>query len=74
MNFASEIKYKLHIYRTTGPMMGNIDKVEYFSTFEDAEDRYFDLFVPELMSYNPTMWELQDGTWDNGTWQRINGY
>ena len=61
--------YKLRIYKLTGIDKGNLDHEETFSTREEMETRYDELFVYENYSLNPTAWEKIDGEW-----KRLEGF
>ena len=56
--------YKLRIYKNTG----NLDHEEVFSTKEQMDKRYDELFRYDLFSLNPTAWKY------NNKWERIFGY
>lgn len=57
--------YKLRIYKNTG----NLDHEEVFSTKEQMDKRYDELFRYDLFSLNPTAWKC-----NNNKWERIFGY
>ena len=61
--------YKLRIYKLAGSNKGNLDHEEIFSTREEMEKRYDELFVYENYSLNPTAWENVDGKW-----KRLEGF
>ena len=61
--------YKLRIYKLSGADKGNLDHEEIFSTREEMETRYNELFVYENYSLNPTAWENI-----NGEWKRLEGF
>ena len=61
--------YKLRIYKLSGADKGNLDHEEFFSTREEMEVRYNELFVYENYSLNPTAWENMDGEW-----KRLEGF
>ena len=46
--------FKLRIYKLSGADKGNLDHEEFFSTREEMETRYNELFVYENYSLNPT--------------------
>lgn len=60
--------YKLRIYKLGGTEQGNLKCEEFFTTKEDMNKRYNELFRRELYSLNPTAWELIDNEW-----KRIGG-
>ena len=58
--------YKLHIYykETKGTQLkGNIQRKEYFNTFEEMHARYRELFVYNDFALNPTAWKKENGHW-----------
>ena len=55
--------FKLRIYKLSGAYKGNLDHEEFFSTREEMETRYNELFVYENYSLNPTAWENVGGQW-----------
>lgn len=55
--------YELRIYKLSGADKGNLDHEEFFSTREEMEARYKELFVYKNYSLNPTAWENADGEW-----------
>lgn len=61
--------YKLRIYYLSGINKGNLDHEEFFSTREDMEARYKELYKRKNYSLNPTAWEMV-----NGEWKRIGGF
>lgn len=61
--------YKLRIYKLKGADRGNLDHEEIFSTREEMETRYDELFVYENYSLNPTAWENV-----GGEWKRLEGF
>ena len=61
--------YKLRIYKLKGAYKGNLDHEEFFSTREEMEIRYDELFIYENYSLNPTAWENVDGKW-----KRLEGF
>ena len=61
--------YKLRIYKLTGVDKGNLDHEEFFSTREEMEKRYNELFVYGNYSLNPTAWEMVDEEW-----KRLEGF
>ena len=61
--------FKLRIYKLSGVYKGNLDHEEFFSTREEMETRYDELFVYENYSLNPTAWEKIDGEW-----KRLEGF
>ena len=61
--------YKLRIYKLSGTKKGNFDHEEFFSTREEMETRYDELFIYENYSLNPTAWENVDGEW-----KRLEGF
>ena len=61
--------YKLRIYKLLGVDKGNLDREEFFSTREEMEIRYNELFEYENYSLNPTAWENVDGEW-----KRLEGF
>ena len=61
--------YKLRIYKLSGADKGNLDHEEFFSTREEMEARYNELFVYENYSLNPTAWKNVDGKW-----KRLEGF
>lgn len=61
--------YKLRIYKLLGADKGNHDHEEFFSTREEMETRYNELFVYENYSLNPTAWKNVDGEW-----KRLEGF
>ena len=61
--------YKLRIYKLAGADKGNLDHEEFFSTREEMETRYNELFVYENYSLNPTAWENIDVEW-----KRLEGF
>ena len=61
--------FKLRIYKLSGADKGNIDHEEFFSTREEIEARYNELFMYENYSLNPTAWENVDGEW-----KRLEGF
>ena len=61
--------FKLRIYKSSGADKGNIDHEEFFSTKEEMETRYNELFVYKNYSLNPTAWENVDGEW-----KRLEGF
>ena len=61
--------YKLRIYKLLGADKGNLDHEEIFSTREEMETRYDELFVYENYSLNPTVWENVDEEW-----KRLEGF
>ena len=65
-----ENNYKLHIYHketTKDHLKGNIARKEYFSTYEEMEERYKELFVYKDFALNPTAWKKEN----NGNWKRL---
>ena len=42
---------------------------ELFTSKEEMDMRYKELFNPKVFALNPTAWELK-----NGNWERILGY
>ena len=61
--------YKLRIYKLSGADKGNLDHEEIFSTREEMEARYNELFVYENYSLNPTAWKNV-----YGEWKRLEGF
>ena len=61
--------YKLRIYKLSGADKGYLDHEEFFSTREEMEIRYDELFVYGNYSLNPTAWENIDGKW-----KRLEGF
>ena len=61
--------YKLRIYKLSGTEQGNLKCEEFFTTKEEMNKRYSELFRRELYNLNPTAWELIDNEW-----KRIGGY
>ena len=61
--------FKLRIYKLSGADKGNLDHEEFFSTREEMEARYNELFVYENYSLNPTAWENV-----GGQWKRLEGF
>lgn len=61
--------FKLRIYKRLGVDKGNTDHEEFFSTKEEMDKRYKELFVRNDYALNPTAWErhIED-------WTRIEGY
>lgn len=61
--------FKLRIYKKFGTDKGNTDHEEFFSTKEEMDKRYKELFVRNDYALNPTAWErhVED-------WTRIEGY
>ena len=57
-------QYKLRIYNTSGANKGNLNHEELFSTPEEMQKRYTELFVYNLFSLNPTAWAYRNGEWD----------
>jgi len=63
-----ENKYKLRIYKLTGPKKGDLDHEEFFKTHEDLDKRYKEL---SRLSDNgrpsplrPTAWERKGNDWE----------
>ena len=61
--------YKLRIYKLSGADKGNLDHEETFSTREEMEIRYNELFEYENYSINPTAWKKV-----NEEWKRLEGF
>lgn len=61
--------FKLRIYKKFGTDKGNTDHEEFFSTKEEMDKRYKELFVRNDYALNPTAWErhVED-------WTRIESY
>ena len=63
-------KYKLRIYKTSGPDWGSLEHEEVFSTPESMDDRYQEIFKNiRQRSLRPTAWEYKENDWE-----RIAGY
>ena len=61
--------YKLRVYKTDRINKGNLDHEEFFSTREEMDKRYHELFVYANYGLNPTAWEKI-----NEEWYRLEGY
>ena len=61
--------YKLRIYNTFGVNKGNLDHEEIFTTKEEMDKRYDEMFEEKLYALNPTAWEFV-----NDKWKRMEGY
>ena len=61
--------FKLRIYKLSGTDKGKLDHEEFFSTREEMETRYDELFVYENYSLNPTAWKNV-----GGEWKRLEGF
>lgn len=61
--------YKLRFYVIGGWNEGYLDHEEYFSSIYEARERYLEVFDPDNMALNPTMWAYVDGNYI-----RIMGY
>lgn len=64
-----EVCCKLIVYKQIGFDRGNLDHEELFTSKEEMDMRYKELFNPKVFALNPTAWELK-----NGNWERILGY
>lgn len=62
-------KYKLRIYKLSGPNKGDLDHEEFFSTRESMNTRYNELFRQKNRAYNPTAWKMKEDDWN-----RLAGY
>ena len=61
--------YKLRIYKLSGADKGNLDHEEFFSTREEMEARYNELFMYGNYALNPTAGENV-----GGEWKRLEGF
>lgn len=59
-----EVCYKLRVYKQTGFDKGNLDHEEVFTTREEMETRYNELFNLKAFALNPTAWELKNENWE----------
>lgn len=57
-------KFKLKIYKLSGPDKGDLDHEELFNSHEEMNKRYNDLFVYRKFSYNPTAWKRIRNEWE----------
>ena len=62
-------RYKLRVYKISGPDKGSLDHEEFFDSSEEVDKRYNELFDYKLFSLNPTVWE-----WNGNGYKRIMGY
>lgn len=62
-------KYKLRIYKLSGPNKGDLDHEEPFPTRESMNDRYNEL-SKHIKTYGlrPTAWEMKED------WEKLAGY
>ncbi len=63
-------KYKLRIYKLSGPNKGDLDHEEFFSARESMNNRYTEL-SKHIKKYalRPTAWEYIEEDWE-----RLAGY
>lgn len=61
--------FKLRIYKKFGTDKGNTDHEEFFSTKEEMDKRYKELFCLNDYALNPTAWKRHVDDWT-----RIEGY
>ena len=63
------MEYKLRIYKQKGKDKGNLDREEFFSTKDEAIERYNELRIPDNFALNPTLWKR-----NKDDWERVEGY
>lgn len=66
------MKYKLRIYKQCGLHKGDLDHEELFSTKEEMDNRYKELFKRTAYALNPTAWESSSDM--DESWKRLSGY